>query len=367
MGSENPEDFDPALILAEDDQQEIGGLINSDGEEVDFSDLSEQTKAWLCAEDGCHSSVNYTEEWINIIIRATVYYKPVLTHNRPSSGSTAFGCACGLRFVFSHLSVQEEEQSLASFQQRLPSKRLFTAARCVVKTSLTHPSFSVTCGLTPERGPSPAPCVKKDFQRRVCSWSTNGSTRGRNHFLALSAKRGLPVRASSGCTGGLTPARGRITAPSAWKAFPDTGTWKRTWRRCTLRWSLVSRGKSSRVRIATRAVTLQRSWETTRGLTLERGRTSAPTATNGLPCQGRWWGTSGSTRASRPTTAPTAGRRLRSSGLWPPTCGLTREKSHTAARSATRPSSLLESCGGTPGFTRGKSRTRAQAVGGTSR
>ena len=42
MGSENPEDFGPAVILADDDQQEIGGLINSDGEEVDFSDLSEQ-------------------------------------------------------------------------------------------------------------------------------------------------------------------------------------------------------------------------------------------------------------------------------------------------------------------------------------
>ncbi|KAM9314881.1 uncharacterized protein KZ484_024589 [Pholidichthys leucotaenia] len=39
MDSENPEDFGPAVILAEDDQQEIGGLINSDGEEVDFSDL----------------------------------------------------------------------------------------------------------------------------------------------------------------------------------------------------------------------------------------------------------------------------------------------------------------------------------------
>lgn len=45
MDSENPEDFDPTLILAEDGQQEIGGLINSDGEEVDFSELSEQTKA----------------------------------------------------------------------------------------------------------------------------------------------------------------------------------------------------------------------------------------------------------------------------------------------------------------------------------
>ncbi|XP_068177190.1 zinc finger protein 721-like [Antennarius striatus] len=41
MGSENPEDFGPTLILPEGDQQEIGGLINSDGEEVDFADLRE--------------------------------------------------------------------------------------------------------------------------------------------------------------------------------------------------------------------------------------------------------------------------------------------------------------------------------------
>lgn len=41
MGSENPEDLRPAGILAEEEPQEIGGLINSDGEEVDFSDFSE--------------------------------------------------------------------------------------------------------------------------------------------------------------------------------------------------------------------------------------------------------------------------------------------------------------------------------------
>lgn len=42
MGSETPDDFGPAVGLAdEEDQHEIGGLINSDGEEVDFSDLSE--------------------------------------------------------------------------------------------------------------------------------------------------------------------------------------------------------------------------------------------------------------------------------------------------------------------------------------
>lgn len=41
MGSENQDDFDSPMILAEEDQQEIGGLINSDGEEIDFSDLSE--------------------------------------------------------------------------------------------------------------------------------------------------------------------------------------------------------------------------------------------------------------------------------------------------------------------------------------
>lgn len=42
MDSDNPEDFTPAYILMEEDQQGIGGLINSDGEEVNLTDLSEQ-------------------------------------------------------------------------------------------------------------------------------------------------------------------------------------------------------------------------------------------------------------------------------------------------------------------------------------
>lgn len=56
MDSENPEDFGPALILTEEDQQEIGGLINSDGEEVDFSDLSEQ----IIFNKGFKSNAKYT-------------------------------------------------------------------------------------------------------------------------------------------------------------------------------------------------------------------------------------------------------------------------------------------------------------------
>lgn len=45
MDCENPEDFAPALTLTEEEQQGIGGLINSDGEEVNLADLSEQTSA----------------------------------------------------------------------------------------------------------------------------------------------------------------------------------------------------------------------------------------------------------------------------------------------------------------------------------
>lgn len=248
----------------------------------------------------------------------------------------------------------------------MKSRRLFTAARCVGKTSLTHLNFSATYALTPERGLSPARCVRRDFRRRVCLWSTKGSTLGRSHSHALSVRKDLPVRGSSGCTGGLTLARGRITAPSVWRAFPDTGIWKLTWMRCTLRLLRVSQGKSFRVRTVTRAATRQQSSEIIRGLTLERGLTSALSVTKGLPCQVHLWDTSVSILALRPTTAPTAGRHLRSSGLWPHTCGLTREKNHTAARSATSLLWLQESCGGTPGFTRGKSRTPAQTVGGTS-
>lgn len=41
MGSENPLDFSRAVRLPEEDPHKIGGLINSDGEEVEFSDTSE--------------------------------------------------------------------------------------------------------------------------------------------------------------------------------------------------------------------------------------------------------------------------------------------------------------------------------------
>lgn len=39
MSSENSERFGPALVLVDEDEQEVGGLINSDGEEVDFSEV----------------------------------------------------------------------------------------------------------------------------------------------------------------------------------------------------------------------------------------------------------------------------------------------------------------------------------------
>lgn len=41
MCSENPDNFGQAVVLVDEDQQEIGGLINSDGEEVEFFDSSE--------------------------------------------------------------------------------------------------------------------------------------------------------------------------------------------------------------------------------------------------------------------------------------------------------------------------------------
>ena len=286
-------------------------------------------------------------------------------------------------FVFSQIKsflfflfTQERVLSLASSLQSFPPRhfiklkminpRPYTAAQCVGKTSPTPLNFSVTYVPTQERGLSPARCVKRDFQKRGCSWSTKGSILGRNHSRALSVRKDLLVRGSSGCTGGHTLARGRITAPSVWRAFPDTGIWKLTWRRCTLRLLRASRGRSFHVRTVKRAVTQQLSSEIIRGLTPERGRTSALSVTSDLPCRVHLWDTSVSTPALHPTTAQTAGRHLRSSGRWRHTCELTQEKNRTAARSVISLSWLQESCGGTPGFTLEKSRTRAQTVGGTS-
>lgn len=67
MDSENPEDFDPAPAPAEDDPQEIGGLINSDGEEVDFSHLSEHMKALSAVQ---LYSITYLQwvAWLNTIM-----------------------------------------------------------------------------------------------------------------------------------------------------------------------------------------------------------------------------------------------------------------------------------------------------------
>lgn len=242
----------------------------------------------------------------------------------------------------------------------------FTAARCVGKTFLTHLNFSVTYALTPERGLSPARCVKRGFQKRACLWSTKGSILGRSHSHALSVRKGLPVRESSGCTGGLTLVRGLIIAPFVWRAFPDTGIWKLIWMQCTLRLLRVLLGRSFHVQTVTKAVTRQQSSEIIRGLTLERGLTSALTVIKGSPCQVHLWDMSVSTLVSLPITAPTVGRHLHSSGLWQHTCGLTQERNHTAARSATSLLWLQESCGGTLGFTQEKSRILARTVGGTS-
>lgn len=40
MGSENSDHFGPAVVLVDEDEQEVGGLINSDGEEVEYSEVS---------------------------------------------------------------------------------------------------------------------------------------------------------------------------------------------------------------------------------------------------------------------------------------------------------------------------------------
>ncbi|KAF3852608.1 hypothetical protein F7725_005963 [Dissostichus mawsoni] len=78
MGSENPEDFGPAVTLAEEDQQEIGGLINSDGEEVEYSDLSEQLL--ICGKDFPYAS-------------------KLQRHLRTHSGERPFPCSmCEKRF-----------------------------------------------------------------------------------------------------------------------------------------------------------------------------------------------------------------------------------------------------------------------------
>lgn len=249
---------------------------------------------------------------------------------------------------------------------KMKSQRCFTDAQCVEKTSPMPPNFSGTCALTRERGLSLAQCARRDSLKRVYSWSMREFIQGKSLFLVHSVKKDLLVKESSDCTGAHIRARGLISAQSVWKAFPDTGIWKHTWRQCTRRLSPDLQERSFHVQIVTRTATQLLSLEIIRGLTPERGPTSALSVRKDLLCRGHLWDMNVSTLASHLTTARTVGRHLHSSGHWPHTCARTQERNHTAVHSAISPLWRQESCGGTPGFTPERSHTPAQTAGGTS-
>nr|XP_019962324.1 PREDICTED: zinc finger protein Xfin-like [Paralichthys olivaceus] len=106
MGSENPDDFGPAVILAEEDHQEIGGLINSDGEEVDFSDLGESAVPGIVIAEAPSKTFDHTENEkppslhsCSVCGKDFPYASKLQRHLRTHSGERPFPCSmCEKRF-----------------------------------------------------------------------------------------------------------------------------------------------------------------------------------------------------------------------------------------------------------------------------
>ncbi|XP_034043633.1 zinc finger protein 546-like [Thalassophryne amazonica] len=106
MGSENPEDFGPAVILAEEDQQEIGGLINSDGEEVDFSDLRQSVIHGIGGEVSLLKAFDQSDiekpqvtHTCSVCGKDFPYASKLQRHLRTHSGERPFPCTmCEKRF-----------------------------------------------------------------------------------------------------------------------------------------------------------------------------------------------------------------------------------------------------------------------------
>ncbi|XP_056136401.1 zinc finger protein 721-like [Lampris incognitus] len=100
------EELSPALVLVEEDQQEIGGLINSDGEEVEFSHLESATsgngdqetpssKTFGQSENGKAQSTHTC----SVCGKDFPYASKLQRHLRTHSGERPFPCSmCEKRF-----------------------------------------------------------------------------------------------------------------------------------------------------------------------------------------------------------------------------------------------------------------------------
>ncbi|KAF3687941.1 Zinc finger protein 26 [Channa argus] len=106
MGSENPDEFGAAVILTEEDPQEIGGLINSDGEEVDFADLKESAIPGIGALETPSKTFDQTENEkppslhsCSVCGKDFPYASKLQRHLRTHSGERPFPCSmCEKRF-----------------------------------------------------------------------------------------------------------------------------------------------------------------------------------------------------------------------------------------------------------------------------
>lgn len=128
MGSENPEERGPTLGL-EEDELNIGGLINSDGEEMDFSDHKDGSPApdsmLVQAEDERTGS----DHICSVCGKDFQYASKLQRHLRTHSGERPFPCSyCGKHFT---------EKGLMMVHERLHTgERPFACSFCDKRSGL---------------------------------------------------------------------------------------------------------------------------------------------------------------------------------------------------------------------------------------
>lgn len=108
MGSESPEERGPTLALGEDELN-IGGLINSDGEEMDFSDHKDGSPAADSVLVQGEDERTGSDHICSVCGKDFQYASKLQRHLRTHSGERPFPCSyCGKHFTEKGLMMVHE-------------------------------------------------------------------------------------------------------------------------------------------------------------------------------------------------------------------------------------------------------------------